>query len=126
MPTQFNNPPVIEGEADRSELVQIVQAFAYKSEEVAFVTNEDIENVLKLLPRSIGYWLANSKPLPDGSLRGEIHHGLIVRAVKKPEYTGEAFGHSFTEPAHYDIYLKFEGAALADLSDELGATVKNG
>lgn len=125
MPTQFIDPPVIEGEADGTEFAKVLSQFAIQNS-VSFINNEKAEQVVRLLPRSIGWWLAHSTPLEDGSLRGEIHRGIIVRAVKKPEYAGEAFGHSFTEPAHYDIYLKFEGAALADLADELGMEVKNG
>lgn len=128
MATVFKNPPVIKGEADRGELIETIRAFAVSKNEddSLFLSEQDIENTLRLLPRAIGYWLANSEPLPDGSLRGEIHRGLIVYAVRKPEFSGEAFGHKFTEAEHFDLYLKFDGAALADLSEELSSPAKNG
>lgn len=115
----------IKGEADGSELRQVISAFSRQAGN-RFVTDKDIDSVLDLLPESIGYWLKNSTPLADGSYRGEARNGLIIVAKLKPEFEGKAFGHDFNEPEHYDLYLKFDGPARDAISQEMAKPVKNG
>jgi len=116
---------IIKGEADGSELRRVIYAMAAQTPE-SFLTPKEIDNVLDLLPKAIGYWLKNSPPLENDSYRGEIHNGLIIRAVPREGKSGVAFGRPYTTEDHFDLYVKFEGAALEAISEQLGWNVKNG
>lgn len=115
----------IKGEADGSELSAIISDFALESSKYIY-TDNSIRHVLDCIPKGVGYWLKNSTPDVNGNFRGECHNGIIVHAVRRPEFSGEAFGRSFTEEEHYDIYVKFDGPARAAIADQLGLPVKNG
>lgn len=115
----------IKDEADARELRQVISAFGMQTSD-NFLTNDDIEKCLALLPKSIGYWLANSEPNEDGVFRGEMHNGLIVHAVPRQERSGIAFGRPYTSPEHFDFYVKFHGSALDELTEQMGKSVKNG
>ncbi len=116
----------IEQEADASELRRVIYAMAqHEGPDGVFLTPQEIKKCLSVLPAAIGHWLKNSRPLDDGSYRGEMHDGLIVRAVPRPEKEGEAFGAVFKEGAHFDIFVKFEAGALADIGAHLGMEAKS-
>ena len=118
------NVPII-GEADASELRKVIRAFAAQDPD-SFVTPKEIKAVLDLLPKAIGYWLKNSPPLENDDYRGEMHDGIIVRAVPREGKSGVAFGRPYTTEDHFDLYVKFEGAALDAIAGQLGWQVKNG
>lgn len=116
----------IEKEADRSDVINAIWNIAMPTEPSdVIIGKSEIKKTLQVLPAGIGYCLANSEPLPDGSRRVEIHDGIIVHARLKPEHAGTAFGHEFTEPSHWDIALKFEAGALRMISEYLGKQAKN-
>lgn len=115
----------IKDEADARELRQVISAFAMHDAD-NFLTDGDIKKCLSLLPKSIGYWLANSEPNEDGVFRGEMHNGLIIHAVPRLEKSGVAFGYPYTSPEHFDFYVKFHGKALDELTEEMGKPAKNG
>ena len=120
---QINVP--IKGEADASELRRVIYAMAAQNPG-SFVTPKEIKSVLDLLPAAIGYWLKNSPPLENDDYRGEMHDGIIVRAVPREGHSGVAFGRPYETEDHFDLYVKFEGAALEAISQQLGWEVKNG
>jgi len=115
----------IKGEADGKELRKVIYALAAQNPE-SFVTPKEIDSVLDLLPEAIGYCLANSAPEENDSLRLEMSKGLIVHAVPKEGKSGVAFGRPYTTEDHFDLYVKFEGAALEVIAEQLGWDVKNG
>ena len=115
----------IKGEADASELRRVIYAMAAQNPD-SFVTPKEIKAVLDLLPAAIGYWLKNSPPLENDDYRGEMHDGIIVRAVPREGKSGVAFGSPYETEDHFDLYVKFEGAALEAISQQLGWEVKNG
>jgi len=121
--SEINVP--IKGEADAKELRAVIRAFAAQDPET-FLTNKNIEDVLAILPKAIGYWLKNSPPLGNDDYRGEMHDGLIIRAVPREGKSGVAFGSPYETEDHFDLYVKFEGAALDAIAKQLGWEVKNG
>lgn len=117
----------ITGEADAQEVFAAQREFAVGMEpKDEFLTLAIAEKAHKTLFSAIGYCLAKSQPLEDGSRRVEMHNGLIVRARLKPEHEGTAFGQAFTEPEHWDIDVKLHAGALRQIAEELGLQAKNG
>lgn len=117
----------INKEADAQEVFAVQREIAVGMEpKDEFLTLALAKKSNETLFRAIGYCLANSEPLEDGSRRVEMHDGLIVRARLKPEQEGTAFGQAFTEPEHWDIDVKLHAGALRAISEQLGLQSKNG
>lgn len=117
----------ITGEADANEVFAVQRELATGMEpKDEFLTLALAQKSNETLFRAIGYCLAKSQPLEDGSRRVEMHGGLIVRARLKPEHEGTAFGQAFTEPEHWDIDVKLHAGALRQIAEELGLQAKNG
>lgn len=117
----------IKGEADASELREVIYAFGHEVETETFLTHSVIKKCLGLLPKAIGYCMAHSAPAEDDSYRLEMSNGLIIHAVPREGRSGVAFGHPFTTPEHWDLYVKFSGRALEAIGEQLhGWVAKNG
>lgn len=117
----------ITGEADAQEVFAVQRELAVGMEpKDEFLTLKIAEKAHETLFRAIGYCLAKSEQLEDGSRRVEMHNGLIVRARLKPEHEGVAFDKPFTEPEHWDIDVKLHAGALRQIAEELGLQAKNG
>lgn len=121
--SEINVP--IEKEADGLELRKVIRAIAAQDPDT-FLTNKNIDDVLDLLPKAVGYCMKNSAPLENDSYRFEMDNGIIVTATPREGYEGKAFGHDYKVEDHFEIHVKFHGKALDAISAELGWDVKNG
>lgn len=121
--SEINVP--ITAEADASELRKVIRAFAAQDPDT-FLTNKNIDDVLDLLPKAIGYCMKNSAPLDNGSYRFEMDNGVIILAVPTEGHEGIAFGHPYKVEDHFAIHVKFHGKALDAIAEQLGWDVKNG
>lgn len=123
MPEEINVPII--SEADGLELRKVIRAFAVQAPHT-FLTNKNIDDVLDLLPKAIGYCMKHSAPLENDSYRFEMSNGLIIHAVPTEGREGVAFGHPYKVEDHFEIHVKFHGKALDAISEQLGWEVKNG